>query len=71
MRKFMVVTPSVTYALKGRDALRRAGFPASAERRSRQNGAGCGYGIVTSGDIIKIERVLSDAAVKILEINDY
>lgn len=70
MRKFMIVTPSVTYALKGRDALRRAGFTASVERRNRQNGGGCGYGIVTSGDIVKIERILRDSSVKIVEIND-
>lgn len=70
MRKFMIVTPSVTYALKGRDALRRAGFPASVERRNRQNGGGCGYGIVTSGDIGKIEKILRESSVKIVEIND-
>lgn len=70
MQKYMIVTPSVTYALKGRDALRRAGFSAVVERRNRQNGSGCGYGIVTSGDIKTIERVLSAASVKISEIND-
>ena len=71
MRKFMIVTPSVTYALKGRDALRRAGFTASVERRNRQNGGGCGYGIVANGDIKKIEQVLNNASVKILSIGDY
>lgn len=70
MGKFMIVTPSVTYALKGQDALRRAGFPASVKRRNRQNGGGCGYGIVTNGEIRKIEQVLANASVKILEIND-
>ena len=54
----MIVTPSVTYALKGRDALRRAGFGATVRRRSRQNGGDCGYGIVTSGEIKKVEQVL-------------
>lgn len=71
MGKFMIVTPSVTYALKGRDALRRAGFRADVRRRNRQNGDGCGYGIVTGGEIRKIEQVLKNASVKIVEISDY
>ncbi|MBR4911158.1 MAG: DUF3343 domain-containing protein [Clostridia bacterium] len=70
MNKYMIVTPSVTYALKGRDALRRAGFRADIERRNRQGG-GCGYGIVANGDIKKIEQVLNNASVKILSIGDY
>ena len=71
MQRYMIVTPSVTYALKGRDALRRMGFPARIERRRGQNGGGCGYGIVTEGDIRKTERVLNNASVKVLEIIDY
>ena len=71
MNRFMIVTPSVTYALKGRDALRRAGFPAKVERRNRQNGGGCGYGIVTNGNIKNIEQILKNASVKMLEIIDY
>ena len=70
MGKFMIVTPSVTYALKGRDALRRAGFKADVHRKNRQNG-GCGYGIVTSGEFEKIEQILKNSSVKILQINDY
>lgn len=70
MGKFMIVTPSVTYALKGRNALHRAGFSARVQRKNRQSD-GCGYGIVTEGDIKKIERVLKDASVSIVEISDY
>ena len=70
MNQYMIVTPSVTYALKGRDALRRAGFPAQVERRNRPGGGGCGYGIVTRGNIGKIEQTLKNASVKILEISD-
>ncbi|MBR5922206.1 MAG: DUF3343 domain-containing protein [Clostridia bacterium] len=69
MQKYMIVTPSVTYALKGRDALRRMGFPAVIERRN--GSSGCGYGIVTGADIKKAESILNDASVKILEITDY
>ncbi len=71
MNRYMIVTPSVTYALKGRDALRRQGFKANVQSRNRQNGGSCGYGIVVSGDISKIERVLKGSSVKINEIVDY
>lgn len=71
MGKFMIVTPSVTYALKGRDALRRAGFSATVRRKLGQNGEGCGYGIVTGGEVKRITQILKDASVRIVEINDY
>ncbi len=71
MQKYMLITPSVTYALKGRDALRRLGFSARVERRNHQNGTGCGYGIVTEGDIRRAEQALQSSGVKILEIIDY
>ncbi len=70
MQKYMIITPSVTYALKGRDALRRRGLKAAVERRNKKSG-GCGYGIVTNGDIKNIEKILNDSAVRIIEIIDY
>ena len=69
MHQYMIVTPSVTNALKGRDALRRMGIPARIERKNRPGG--CGYGIVTGADIKKVESVLKNASVKILEITDF
>ena len=71
MQKYMLITPSVTYALKGRDVLRRLGFSARVERRNSQKSTGCGYGIVTDGDIRRAERALQSSGVKILEIIDY
>ena len=70
MNRYTIITPSVTYALKGRDALRRAGISAQVERRNRAKGGSCGYGIETKGDIKRIEQILRGASVKILEISD-
>ena len=70
MSRYMLVTPSVTQALKGRDILRRMGFAARVERKSGRDG-NCGFGIVTDGDIRRIENALRSASVKILEITDY
>ena len=70
MPSYLIVTPSVTQALKGRDILRRMGFAARVERKSGRDG-NCGFGIVTDGDIRKAEFALKGALVKILEIRDY
>ena len=70
MPRYMIVTPSVTHALKGRDILRRMGFAARVERKNSLDG-NCGFGIVTDGDIRKIEAALKSASVKIIEIKDY
>lgn len=70
MPRYMIVTPSVTYALKGRDILRRMGYAARVERKGGQNG-NCGFSIVTDGDIRKIGAALRNASVKIIEIRDY
>lgn len=66
MREHIISTGSVTYAAKGRDALRSAGIGARIERKS--SNAGCGYTIVTDGDIDKVREILDGHGVKILGI---
>ena len=68
--KHIVVTGTITYAIRGRDILRKYGFKAAVERNSRGLGRiGCGYGIVIEGDISRAEEILKDNSVKIIEIN--
>ena len=71
MRSYSGVTGTITYAIKGRDLLRRSGFKAHIEKitGSSQN-IGCGYTIIVSGDIESAERTLRNAGVKILQINE-
>ena len=70
-QKIIIVTGTVTYAIKGRDALRRKGIAAKVERKSSMNeGAGCGYTVVTSGDKGKILDILNEAGVKILKTEE-
>lgn len=67
-KKWVITTGTVTYAIKGRDVLRRNGFSAKIERKSSPSGsAGCGYTVVTSGERDKILQILNDAGVKILK----
>ena len=70
MKRYIITTGTVTYAIKGRDLLRRKGFNVKIERRTSGKGsAGCGYSIITDGDINAAEGLLRQAGVKILEIN--
>ena len=53
MGKPLMIAGSVTYAMKGRDLLRRHGIEAYVERVPHSLGMGCGYGIFVkrrSGD---------------------
>lgn len=70
MKRYIITTGTVTYAIKGRDLLRRKGFNVKIERiTSGKGSAGCGYSIITDGDINAAEGLLRQAGVKILEIN--
>ena len=64
-------TGSITYAIKGRDILRGAGYKASIERKtSEASGSGCGYSVIFEGDIKKAEAILKKAGVKMLKIEE-
>lgn len=70
MKRYIITTGTVTYAIKGRDLLRRKGFNVKIERMTSGKGsAGCGYSIIIDGDINAAEGLLRQAGVKILEIN--
>lgn len=71
MKKFMIITGTITYALKGRDLLRKKGFKARVERSAPVNeGYGCGYVIISEGDINAIKEILDSNRIKILKILD-
>lgn len=67
VKKF--ITGSVTYAIKGKDLLKRKGYNAYVERKSESaSKGGCGYAIVVKGNALGAEEILRKAAIKILEI---
>lgn len=71
MKQYRVHTGTITYALKGRDLLRRYGFKVRIERMTASpESRGCGYTLVISGDIAKAEALLSNAGIKILETEE-
>ena len=72
MKRYIITTGSVTYAIKGRDLLRRKGFNVITDKiTSGLAKSGCGYVIVmTGGNISQAEWLLHEAGVKILEIKE-
>ncbi len=69
MAKYLIVTGTITYAIRGRDILRKKGFIANMEKTKSSLEHGCGYSISVSGDIEKIKEILLKTGVKILDIN--
>ena len=70
MKKYQIATGTVTYAIKGRDLLRKSGYKASIERKSGEKIHGCGYAIVIEGDIKNAVELLRNGGIKILETTE-
>ena len=69
MKEYIIATGTITYALKGRDLLRKNGINARVERMTnRDKNRGCGYVIIVIGDLKNSEILLKAAGIKILEI---
>lgn len=70
MKRYTISTGTVTYAMKGRDVLRKKGFKVKVERITGKAALGCGYAIILEGDITEAERLLRQSDVRILEISE-
>ena len=69
MKRYIISTGTVTYAIKGKDLLKRKGFKAKVERiLSGAGSAGCGYAIILEGDIAAAEAILRKSGIKIVDI---
>ncbi len=68
MKRYIILTGTVTYAIKGRDILRKKGFKVRVERITGEKTYGCGYAIILDGELNSAEKLLRDNGVKILDI---
>jgi hypothetical protein len=68
MKRYVIATGTVTYAMKGRDLLRNHGFSVKIERITGDKTLGCGYVLILTENIAKAEQILKDGGVKILKI---
>lgn len=65
--KTQFITGSITYAIRGRDLLRKNGFKARIEKTPNHlDRVGCGYSIILEGDASQAEEILRSARIKIL-----
>ncbi len=70
MKKYIIKTGTVTYAIKGRDLLRAKGFKVKIERITTEKNQGCGYAIILDGELKNAEQTLRENGVKILAIKE-
>ena len=70
MKRYIITTGTVTYAIKGRDILRKNGFKVRTERITGEKTSGCGYAIILDGELESAERLLRQHGVKVLDITE-
>lgn len=71
MQRYYVITGTITYAIKCRDALRRSGYHAELKRTVNATGnVGCGYGVLTVGERQTIEKLLQKNGIRYLQIKE-
>ncbi len=69
MKRYVVITGTITYAIKGRDVLRRFGYRAQMTRTVRaENNIGCGYGIITNCDPEHVKQLFEEYGIRYLQI---
>ncbi len=65
----VIITGTITYAIRGRDILRSKGLRASVERNLNNNNRyGCGYGIAVYGDTEYAIKILKENNVKVIDV---
>ena len=66
----IISVKSITYAIKGRDVLRKHGIRAYVERKTNENGnVGCGYVLIANGNKNKIISLLNESGISIVGVN--
>ena len=69
MIETVITTGTITYAIKGRDILRRNGYKAYVERITEGRGStGCGYSVIVKSTENEPEYILRRAGIKILDV---
>lgn len=65
----VLIVRSITYAMKGQKLLESNGINAYIQRNARPNSKeGCGYGLRVAGNLETALSLLSDAGIKVVEI---
>lgn len=69
MKGYLIVTGTVTLAIKGKELLKSRGIAARVEKVTSQTGeTGCGYAIFVAFDKDRALKILKGAGIRILQI---
>lgn len=68
MNKYIINTGTITYALRGRDALRSRGYTAYMHRMTGKSAVGCGYSVSTDCDEAVIKDIFKSEGIKYVSI---
>ena len=72
MKRYFIITGTITYAIKCRDALRHYGYKAELKRTVNTGGnVGCGYGVVTVCSLENIKDILFEYSIRYLQIKEW
>lgn len=72
MKRYFIITGTVTYAIKGRNALRNGGYFAETRRlMSTDADAGCGYGVLTDCTPEKAREIFNANGIKFLGAKEH
>ena len=68
MGKPLISLGSLTYAMKGKEILLKAGIKAYVERTPKpERSVGCGYSLYVPSQLDKAKKILLDNGIKIIE----
>lgn len=70
MKRYLLITGTVTYASKGRDLLRRYGFNPKIERITGGPSTGCGYAVSVDRDAQRAVELFAENKIKLLGVEE-
>ena len=71
MKRFIITTETVTYAIKAKDILRKKGYKARIERvNSANSGKGCLYAVKVESNDFSVIDIIRGAGIKIIDISE-
>lgn len=69
MKRYFIITGTVTYAIKGRNLLKSLGYSAEIRRLTEIVGnVGCGYGVYTECEPEKAKEIFRENGIKFLGV---
>jgi hypothetical protein len=71
MKRYFIITGTVTYAIKGRNILRSMGYTSEIRRLTDISGnVGCGYGVYTNCEPLKAKEIFAANGIKFLSVKE-